>query len=673
MSATYLNVPFREKDEAKALGARWDPLRRSWYVPAGAALEDFARWLPATARAPAPAPAPTATATPAPAPAPRRNRGADPGLVAPADLPDVSLLVPVLGDVPDAHPDVSPDAFPDAPLAVRDPVHMPETALLARDPASAGALTHGSPRGVPLSRLLTAVSRVVAGSFADPVWVTAEVVHVRLAPQGHVYLELSERNAGGQLIAKASGMIWASTARSILPAFEKATQATLAAGIKLLVRVRPVFKAQYGFSLEIDAIDPAYTLGDLEARKREIRERLRREGLFDLNRGLPAPWDYNTVIVIAPEGAAGLGDFREEAQRLERHGLCLFVHAFSRFQGEGAAAGILAAAAQALAGHHDVDALVIIRGGGAVNDLAWLNDYALARFICECPVPVLTGIGHERDSTTLDEVAHRSFDTPSKVILGIEQRIRQRADEARDAMGRIAALATHAVAAARSDTGRLFGFVREAAGDSVHRGRQRCERLLADTRLNADRHRQQARADVRAALVCVTTEARQAIVDGRRALPRLRQQILVDSRNTVRETASRLQQAVQSVGRDARRQLAQARQMSEALVREVAGQGPAKTLGRGFALVRDPEGRPLTRAGTSARAGTVQIQFQDGRLAADVRPDSLISEDDEPAGKAGTNPKSKTKTNPKTNPKTRTRTSPKTDPKSTSDESQDLP
>ena len=102
-------------------------------------------------------------------------------------------------------------------------------------------------------------------------------------------------------------------------------------------------------------------------------------------------------------------------------------------------------------------------------------------------MPVLTGIGHERDSTTLDEVANRRFDTPSKVILGIEQRIRLRADEARDAMGRIATLATGAVVEARGGTDRLFGLVREAAGDSLHRNRQRCERLLTHTRLDADR------------------------------------------------------------------------------------------------------------------------------------------------------------------------------------------
>lgn len=169
--------------------------------------------------------------------------------------------------------------------------------------------------------------------------------------------------------------------------------------------------------------DPDYTLGDLEARKREIRERLQREGLFELNRQLPTPWDYNLVLVVAPEGGAGLGDFQAEARRIEAFGICRFVYVHSRFQGDGAAAEIrtaLLGAMERMAGDGSLpDAVAIIRGGGAINDMAWLNDYALVRTVCELEVPVLTGIGHERDNTVLDEVANIRFDTPSKVIAGI--------------------------------------------------------------------------------------------------------------------------------------------------------------------------------------------------------------------------------------------------------------
>ncbi len=153
--------------------------------------------------------------------------------------------------------------------------------------------------------------------------------------------------------------------------------------------------------------------------------------MFAANKQLAVPWDFNSILVVAPEGGAGLGDFQVEADRLQHFGVCQFIYAYSRFQGEGAAREICDALQNAIAhwGRERgalPDAVVIIRGGGAVNDLAWLNDYDLARFICDLPVPVLTGIGHERDSSVLDEVANTKYDTPSKVIASIEQVIIKR-------------------------------------------------------------------------------------------------------------------------------------------------------------------------------------------------------------------------------------------------------
>ena len=156
--------------------------------------------------------------------------------------------------------------------------------------------------------------------------------------------------------------------------------------------------------------------------------------MFAANKLLPAPWDFNAVLVVAPPGGAGLGDFQAEANRLAQFGVCQFTYVYSRFQGEGAASEILTALQTALSTWDSSnagppDAIVLIRGGGAVNDLAWLNDYHLARLICDQPIPVWSGIGHERDSTVLDEVAHTSFDTPSKVIAGIEKLITARVFE----------------------------------------------------------------------------------------------------------------------------------------------------------------------------------------------------------------------------------------------------
>ena len=272
---TFLTVPFKDKDAAKGLGARWDAAQRQWFVPEGRELAPFALWLP-------------------------------PGPASAANSQDV--------------------------LSILD-----EPATLAMP----------GQKGVSLSSLLGDVSRAVAQAYKAGVWTLVEVEELR-AHGGHIYLEVSERDAHAAVLAKARAVIWQSTASAILPAFEKATGAQLAPGIKLLVRARPVFKAQYGFSLDIDAIDPEYTLGELEARKRDIRARLQAEGVFTTNKNLPPPWDFNAVLVVAPMGGAGLGDFQAEADRLQVLGVCRFTYALSRFQGEGPPAEIRHALQEAL-------------------------------------------------------------------------------------------------------------------------------------------------------------------------------------------------------------------------------------------------------------------------------------------------------------------------------------
>lgn len=364
-------------------------------------------------------------------------------------------------------------------------------ASTAREVAAASPSTalQAAPRGIPLSRLLQGVAKAVADAYSAGVWTTAEVLRAS-ARDGHVYLELSERDADGRVLAKANAAIWARTAERIIPEFERATGATLGAGIKLLIRARPGYKPQFGFTLDIDAIDPTYTLGDLEAKKRELRERLKREQLFDLNKRLPAAWDFCAVLVVAPQGGAGLGDFSKEADRLAQFAVCRFTYVHSRFQGEGAAGEILEALRAGLTQFPDgqpPDAVILIRGGGAVNDLAWLNDYALARFICECPVPVLTGIGHERDSTVLDEVAHTSFDTPSKVIAGIEQLVNQRAREARTAFEGIVTQGRRDIDRMQTSIERMDRDVKAAASSTLADARAQCSQLMADLRLDSVR------------------------------------------------------------------------------------------------------------------------------------------------------------------------------------------
>ncbi|MDD2743994.1 MAG: exodeoxyribonuclease VII large subunit [Rhodocyclaceae bacterium] len=551
---TFLDVQFKDKDQAKALGARWDAAAKKWYVPDGMELAPFNVWLPVALRGATPAPANNTALTPA---------------------------------------------------------------------VESGTDVEPAKKGMTLSQLLAGVAQAVAQAFKSGVWTMVEVVEAR-TKNGHVYLELSERTPDGSVLATARATLWATTANKILPEFERATGATIAPGIKLLVRAKPVFKPQYGFSIEIDAIDPEYTLGDLEARKREIRTRLQQEGIYDANKKLPSPWDFNAVLVVAPQGAAGLGDFQAEATRLERFGICRFVYATSRFQGEGAANEIKAALQSALEHWRDSampppDAVVIIRGGGAVNDLAWLNDYELAKLICTMNIPVLTGIGHERDNTILDEVSNIRFDTPSKVAAGIEQVIKRRVEEAKASFAQLTNFVTRAVNNANARLDRDFTAIQAGAIRQLATAKQHTQALMSEVRHETHQQLSEAKREVPALFSEIRVEASN-VVKTARTLTATRQDAIRDraSVDLLRSRES-LRQEFGDLVISARRAIADAKQASQALVLEVTGQGPQKTLGRGFAIVRDGQGQPITSAAGAKPGAGMEIEFRDGRLAAQAR------------------------------------------------------
>ena len=485
-------------------------------------------------------------------------------------------------------------------------------------------------------------------SFDQGVWTTAEVVRADGDP--HVYLELAERDAGGSLLAKAKGIVWSRDVERVLGAFQAATGVRLAAGIKVLIRARPAFSPQHGLTLHIDAIDPTYTLGDLEARKREIRERLKAEGIFDRNRQLPAPWDFRVLLVVSPPRAAGLGDFARDADRLQRHGVCDAVYVHSRFEGEDAPVLIREAIEQAIKTWTSAapDAIVIIRGGGAVNDLAWLNDYELARFICLSPVPVLTGIGHERDNTMLDEVAQQRFDTPSKVIAGIEAMIVKRAREAQAAFDEVAGLAVgqlrtaraavdHAnlsierqvletVTLARAGIEEDMAAVQRNARQSLHGAAQNALHEFSDVRAGAGGRLASARARSSAMLIQVQTDATAGVRNARRDVEEANRDVLGRARQTLTGQRGRVSELFDEVERLSRSTVRWGGDAAESTFREVVAQGPQKTLGRGFAVVRSAEGDVITSADAASRADDIRVQFQDGSIDASVVRDRRSNE-----------------------------------------------
>ncbi|MDS7933023.1 exodeoxyribonuclease VII large subunit [Acinetobacter sp. V91_7] len=326
-----------------------------------------------------------------------------------------------------------------------------------------------------LSEYLGTVQEVIRLAFDEPVWVKAEIRNLNIKG-GHYYLELAEKDADtDKVIASCKATIWKFSASKIVLKFERETGIEISSDLNVLIKIRARFDPQYGFSVNIEEIDSSFTLGEIAKRYQQIIERLTQEGLIHKNKLLSTPFDIQNVLVIAPQNAAGLGDFKKDADALERNGVCHFVYHTATFQGNTAATSLIESLGAGLRQWASTftfppDLIVIIRGGGSVNDLAYLNDYELAALLCKRTVPIWVGIGHEKDRTILDEIAHRSFDTPSKVIAGIRNHIVERVQEAVDSLQTIKLLSQHQITTYQSKNDQLLHHIKSSAQSQLNSG-----------------------------------------------------------------------------------------------------------------------------------------------------------------------------------------------------------
>lgn len=267
-----------------------------------------------------------------------------------------------------------------------------------------------------LSQLLGQVEKTLKKEFSSSSWIRAEILELQVNQRGHCYIELIEKSEGKDaILAKARATIWASKFGMLKPFFESATGMPLKSGIKILCKVNIGFHKLYGFSINITDIDPAYTLGDLARKKQEVIKRLREEGVMDMNRELPFPTLPQNIAVISSETAAGYGDFMDSIEANKQQ-YCLYTTLFqASMQGDEAPASIIRALDTIHASDKNFDCVVIIRGGGSKADLECFNDYDLAYYITQFPIPVVTGIGHERDESVADLVASIGLKTPTAV------------------------------------------------------------------------------------------------------------------------------------------------------------------------------------------------------------------------------------------------------------------
>ena len=269
-------------------------------------------------------------------------------------------------------------------------------------------------RPLSLYELNTLVRKSIRTCLPDSYWLQAELSEVRTNASGHCYVEFVQKDTKNDaLIAKARGVIWSNTFTLLKSYFERETGQSFSSGMKVLVKVNADFHELYGYSLTVTDIDPSFTIGDMVRRRREILQRLEREGVLTLNKELVLSEFAQRIAVISSGTAAGYGDFCSQLLH-NPFGFVFYPRLFPAvMQGERVEASVIKALEAIDATRENWDVVVIIRGGGAVSDLAGFDTYNLAEHCAQFPLPVITGIGHERDDTVLDMISYKRVKTPT--------------------------------------------------------------------------------------------------------------------------------------------------------------------------------------------------------------------------------------------------------------------
>jgi exodeoxyribonuclease VII large subunit len=247
-------------------------------------------------------------------------------------------------------------------------------------------------------------------------WVTAEISELKENNAGHCYLELIEKNPDEKNVrARVRAIIWANRFRFLRAFFEDSTKETLKEGLKVLVKIKVEYHELYGLSLIISDIDPAFTIGDMAMKRQQIIKRLEQEGVFTMNKDLVFPAVPQRIAVISSKNAAGYTDFVNHLKSNSSGYVFYTALIETSLQGTETEQGVINALNKIAEKSHLFDVAVIIRGGGSQSDLSWFDSYNIAYHVTQFPLPVITGIGHEKDVSVTDMVASRSLKTPTAV------------------------------------------------------------------------------------------------------------------------------------------------------------------------------------------------------------------------------------------------------------------
>lgn len=426
---------------------------------------------------------------------------------------------------------------------------------------------------ITLSQLQQAIRQTLCGAFTSPVWITAEIGEMKVnARSGHCYLQLVEKGGrNGVPQAQASAVIWAGQYGMLSSFFRGATGRELEAGMQVLLQVQVSYHELYGLSLRVTDIDPLYTLGDLERQRQETIARLREDGVFDLNGSLELASVPQRIAVVSSPQAAGFRDFMKE---LDGSPYRFHTELFDAvMQGHGAEASIIEALGRIAARVEEFDTVVVIRGGGSQSDLSFLNSYLISYHIAQFPLPVIAGLGHDKDQSVVDMVAAFSLKTPTAAAAFLVDRVAD-FDASLASMGQaIRGRAVQVLELRRKEVTMVGTLLRERVAGV---------RMRVGWRLQS-------------AMETLTAQVRRAL----------------------REQAVRLDTAQVRMRERTERILAAQQLRLEQAERLVGIADPKRILARGFAVVRRG-GHALTDAATVQRGERLEITLQKGKLTVEV-------------------------------------------------------
>ena len=333
---------------------------------------------------------------------------------------------------------------------------------------------------ITLSELQRHIKQALESALPLPVWVAAEVSELKVNYSGHCYMELvekSEPTKGGTAIprAQARAVIWRSQYAMLASYFEAETGSRLAVGMKILAKVLVSYQELYGLSSQIIALDASYTLGEVERQKQMTIAQLQRDGVWDMNREVELPLLTQRIAVVSSSAAAGYRDFCNE---LREGGYAFRLTLFDAVvQGQAAEESICRALADVAQRQEEFDAVVLIRGGGSASDLSCFNSYRLCSYVAQFPLPVITGIGHDKDTSVADMVAHTPLKTPTAVAAWLTERMAQQDGWLEEAAMRLAEAATRATQREQLRLERMSGEVMRLGGTYCERAQARLAML----------------------------------------------------------------------------------------------------------------------------------------------------------------------------------------------------